>query len=172
MTHNIKEILEVAPTISNEEYFKRVTSMTATKTKRKPVFKLVYVPAFAMCLVLSIILFGNLGNQVLNNVELQTGRYMHESGDSSKFIEIFEDGTLQVFGFDYEQWRKTLPVQSSISAEEFAQLTQEYGTRGRYYVNNEGQISYEISETEMIVAMRFENATTLEFMDGMYKFSG
>ncbi|MCL2633888.1 MAG: hypothetical protein FWD34_05165 [Oscillospiraceae bacterium] len=170
MEHSIKKMFDVAPSMSNEEYFNRVISMTAEKTKQKPVFRLAYIPAVAMCLVLAVILFGNLGDvsHIFGNTELPTGRYMHESGDSGKYIEVFDDGTLQVFGFDYEQWNNTQPLPIKISSEEFAELTQAYGTRGHYSVNKEGQISYSVSETVMIVAMRIENATTLEFMDGMY----
>jgi hypothetical protein len=30
--------------------------------------------------------------------ELRVGRYLHTSGDESKYVEVFDDGTIQVFG--------------------------------------------------------------------------
>lgn len=35
---------------------------------------------------------------------LNIGRYMHESGDPNKYIEVYPDGTLQLYGFDYYEF--------------------------------------------------------------------
>ena len=35
-----------------------------------------------------------------NSLTLQIGKYMHTSGDKSKYIEVYHDQTIQIFGYD------------------------------------------------------------------------
>jgi len=54
---------------------------------------------------------------------LHVGKYMHESGDESKYIEVFDDGTIQIFGLDFFEIIKNHPgnveIQKTMSEEEF-----------------------------------------------------
>lgn len=51
--------------------------------------------------------------------ELKTGKYYLENGTDSEYIEVFEDGTLQVFGLDY------LKLVSDLNADWIASLNDE-----------------------------------------------
>jgi hypothetical protein len=41
---------------------------------------------------------------------LTVGRYMHTSGDPNKFVEVFEDGTIQISGYDLVEQTRNHPA--------------------------------------------------------------
>jgi len=167
-------MFEVSPTISNEEYHNRIAAMT--RVKRKVTFRFAYVPAFMMCLVLGVIVFGNVfnDNSTHSNAELQVGRYMHESGKPGKFIEIFDDGTLQIFGFDYYEWLKNQPIEISAQAQYHELFARAIDTRGQYSLHNYGQVCYDvnISGSGVTIVIHIVDKNTFSFKDGEYTFSG
>ena len=74
---------------------------------------------------------------------LMVGKYMHTSGDESKYIEVFDDKTLQVFGYDFieDQIKINAEFKDSMEKdEEFAKFSHEhnewYKQRHSYAVDN------------------------------------
>jgi len=132
------------------------------------------------------------------NVVLRVGRYMHESGDPNKYITVYGDKTIQVFGFDYhefmindakfidelaeepsDEWRESLIGAVLDRSEEFKQrgeysddLSDVFGTYGDLL--QEGMFSMKIHSDEdswyWHPMFQYINDSTIGFFDGLYKY--
>jgi len=56
---------------------------------------------------------------------LKVGKYMQTSGDPNKYIEVYDDGTLQIFGFDMYEWYNGGSVEERANYVEFENRTKE-----------------------------------------------
>ncbi|MCL2084858.1 MAG: hypothetical protein FWH06_06355, partial [Oscillospiraceae bacterium] len=132
------------------------------------------------------------------NVVLRVGRYMHESGDPNKYIAVYGDKTIQVFGFDYyefmindvkfldelaeepsDAWRESL---ISIVLEQ----SEQYKQRGEYSddftetFDNDGNLlqermfSIEVNTGEdnwhWHPIFQYISDSTIGFFDGLYRY--
>jgi beta-lactamase regulating signal transducer with metallopeptidase domain len=73
---------------------------------------------------------------------LEIGRYIHESGDPNKYIEVYPDGTLQLFGFDYYEFSLKNDYPDAGYPEFCQQRNDVMSLRKPYYT----QISREVDE--------------------------
>lgn len=64
------------------------------------VFAVISVIAVMLIIKSSFVSSANESFDINKTAELKTGRYMHTSGDENKYVEVFDDRTIQIFGFD------------------------------------------------------------------------
>ena len=57
---------------------------------------------------------------------LEVGRYMHTSGDETKFVEVYDDQTIQVFGYDGLYESLNMPENKESNDRLFANLDVEF----------------------------------------------
>ena len=70
--------------------------------------KLALAVAASFIVILTITILLILNNFFISNSTadeerfgtLATGKYMHISGDKNKYVEVFQDNTIQIFGYD------------------------------------------------------------------------
>jgi len=134
------------------------------------------------------------------NVILRIGRYMHESGDPSKYITVYDDKTIQVFGFDYyefiindaeflnelaeqptDEWRESL-IGTVLERNEQYKQRGEYGDElSEIFDNNgnilqEGMFSMEVNIGEGNLSwcpiFQYVDDGAIGFFDGLYEYRG
>ncbi len=84
--------------------------------------------------------------------ELKIGKYYLEGGTENEYIEVFDDGTLQIFGFDY------LQLVIDLDPKYFAGLTE---SKYQEFVASEqdtvdfwnSRIYYKLSELSQVIAL-------------------
>ena len=130
------------------------------------------------------------------NVVLNSGRFMHESGDPNKYIDVYFDCTLQVFGFDYyedvlndeehlENWLRILKIEGHEDSRRFiaghiVELAEAYKRRGAYedefsmsfdgdnYFSIWVGIEDETMPTTPLGGFHYIDENTIGFIDGLY----
>ncbi|MCL2002372.1 MAG: hypothetical protein FWG72_00005, partial [Oscillospiraceae bacterium] len=132
------------------------------------------------------------------NIVLRVGRYMHESGDPNKYITVYDDKTIQVFGFDYyefnindvrfldelaeepsDEWRESLIGAVLERSEQYKQrgeysddLSEVFDNDGNLLQERMFSIEVNIGEDNWCWHPIFQyiNDSTIGFFDGLYKY--
>ena len=74
------------------------------QSKSKKIFIVLIVFILAMCAVIAVILIKKTTDNPPTPGLLEVGHYINVSGDTSHYIEVYDDGTLRIFGLDYVGW--------------------------------------------------------------------
>jgi hypothetical protein len=176
-TRNIREMFDVSPTISAKECYNKVVTMSAPK-RRKTAFRVAYVPAFALLVVLGAIMFGSFFRDTSPKFgefgELHIGRYTHVSGGTADYIEVFDDGTLQIFGFNFFEHRmnsssyqreldKMTPEEREKQIQRTKNFVDMFYSRGTYHHSEGNRILVEGDGREFSVHRLDEDTLALVF---------
>jgi hypothetical protein len=213
MESKYKRVFDVAVSRSNDELLDLVTNMT--RKKRQPTFATVPLVVMALvCAVTGALLFYEPSGSVrggaygASQTELpggydpipdglyqfergetpQVGRFMHHSGDAGQYVEFFSDGTMQIVGFDYLEYYKSIfPTDHDYDDEYvefcFAQAAAEcesIAQRTPFRVENgRAHFGVTVSErdnvtTELGFPLHFADKDTLFLFYGsnVYRFAG
>lgn len=81
--------------------------------------------------------------------ELKIGKYYLENGTKDEYIEVYDDGTLQFYGYDYLQSLIEIPANryiTSLGESEYAEFVADcqgeidfWNSRNFYFLNKHGQ---------------------------------
>lgn len=117
--------------------------------------------------------------------ELKVGKYYLENGTKDEYIEVFDDKTLQFFGYDYLQSLLEIPANryiTSLSESEYAEFVAEcqediefWKNRHYYFLNEHVQtilLSDEpIITSGMYITLNYTDENTIVHGDDIYKFA-
>jgi hypothetical protein len=205
-----EQVFDVAAPRSNEELLHLVTNMR--QKKRRPTITAVPVTVMALVTAVTVALimyspnggFG-VGSGSPTQTELpggydpipcnlyqfspgempQVGRFMHHSGDKNQYVEFFSDGTVQLVGFDYvEYYRSIFPTDHGYDDEYVAYCfaiaaedNERYTRRSPYTMQTDSVIVNVLSERESgsggYIIFFFDKNTIAVFNgSNTYKFTG
>lgn len=132
-------------------------------------------------LVLSGIIKSSASDDAPVYSNVYVGRYMHVSGDESKYIEVYDDGTIQVFGRDLYEETVNLPVNKknyeSFTEEQLEETLKDlrehsdwFSQRHNYTVKRSGQSSYFVKFDDSPFGVGIIGEKTLESGDNIYVY--
>jgi len=158
---------------------KKLRNKIVFKT-RKPVLTVaVAVLTLAVCVAAGLV-NSRKSQPAIETITLRSGVFLHESGNEEKYIKVFGDGTLQIFGFDFYGYFTSV---NGYEEETLKPLCEQLKERGEYSVrpllDDDGNMSMNISfkiggiDDNFIINLPCEyiDDFTLEMPDGLYKYT-
>lgn len=111
---------------------------------------------------------------------LEPGRYYLEGGTRDEYIEVFEDETIQIFGYDVieKEYAESREYYESLSEEELEyrlenlrEIQKKYDKRYKYVLSILSAVSCigESGDTELIISYEDENTLMINGESGVYK---
>ncbi len=116
----------------------------------KKVITIISITAVAIAIAVGALLSTSVINSkaddeitTVQSIELKIGKYHKVNGNENEYIEVFSDGTIQMFGFDYMVAMKELCGEEIVNnwSEETYKSQDDFGkyivSRHTYIVNDE-----------------------------------
>jgi len=156
---------------------KTAVSETVSVKARKPFFTvIIWVLTVAVCVTAGVI--ASKSRAEINTKTLRVGIYYHDSGDPEKYIEVFDDGTLQIFGFDYYEYEMSFSESPNFvpPSDIIKQISEQLKERHEYSVRplngDDDRINIKIDDDFVFASpcMYIDDYTLI--MEGVYKYSG